>query len=379
MLTVQEQVFLSHLYEENIQLLRQLGKIPAPTRQEDARAEFCKNWMEALDLGNVYIDSQKNAVCEIGCTDDNPIVIFAAHTDVVFPDTDPLPMHEEKGRLYAPGIGDDTGNLVNLLMGMKYLKEFFPNPPWGVVIAANSCEEGLGNLDGTKALFRTYGHRVKAFISFDGFMGQCCSGAVGSHRYELTIRAKGGHSYFAFGSPSAIEQAGRLICDLYSQQLPQEMKTTINVGTIQGGSTVNSIAEKVTMLYEYRSESEVCLQKMAAQLQELLEQYAQNGIQIQSELLGLRPGSIMPDPGPLQRLTERNKAILSRHYGGELFLDAFSTDSNVPLSMGIPANTIGTIIGDGFHTRGEWLELEGQKAGMAIVAEVMKGVLPNMT
>ena len=216
-LTKAEEQYIRELYPENIQLLRAIGKIPAPSRQEDARAAFCRDWMLTQGVDHAYVDAAKNAVCEINCTGDGPVVIFAAHTDVVFPDTAELPMYEEGDRLYAPGIGDDTGNLVNLLMGMKYILRFSPYTEYGIVIAANACEEGLGNLDGTKALLQRYGNRVKAFVSFDGYLGQCCSSAVGSYRYQLSVHAAGGHSYFNFGAPSAIKLAADLIEEIYAQ------------------------------------------------------------------------------------------------------------------------------------------------------------------
>ena len=155
-------------FAEACDLLRTLGRIPAPTRREEKRAAFVRDWLLAQGAADVEIDDAKNVICRIG-PQTGDLVVFAAHTDVVFPDLDPLPMREEGGRLYAPGIGDDTANLVNLLLGAKYLLRHPPQGDSGFLIVANACEEGLGNLDGTKALFARYGDRIKAFYSFD-----CC-------------------------------------------------------------------------------------------------------------------------------------------------------------------------------------------------------------
>ena len=149
-------------FDEQTELLRRLGKIPAPTRQEERRAEFCRDWLLAQGAEDVEIDAAKNVICPIGPRE-GELVVFAAHTDVVFPDLEPLPMEEKDGRLYAPGIGDDTANLVCLLLAAKYLLQKGLQGKHGFMIVANACEEGLGNLDGTKALFARYGDRIKAF------------------------------------------------------------------------------------------------------------------------------------------------------------------------------------------------------------------------
>ena len=159
---------------EALELLRTLGRIPAPSHQEDRRAAFCRDWLLEQGAEDVVIDAAKNVVCRIDCQEDRDLVVFAAHTDIVFPDTDPLPLREEDGRMYAPGIGDDTANLVNLLMAGKYLLQNKPRTSCGILLVCNACEEGLGNLKGTKELFRTYGSRIKAFYSFDSKMPGCC-------------------------------------------------------------------------------------------------------------------------------------------------------------------------------------------------------------
>ena len=242
-------------------LLRTLGKIPAPSHDEGRRAAFVSEWFKSQGFKDVQIDAAQNVICKLG-PQDGDLVVFAAHTDIVFPDTAPLPMREEDGRLYAPGIGDDTANLVNLMIAARHLARREDELTQGVLIVANACEEGLGNLDGTKALFAAYGGRVKAFYSLDGKLGHCCSGAVGSYRYRVTCRTAGGHSYANFGNANAIECLAHLIEDLYAVKLPESARTTFNVGRIEGGSTVNSIAQYAAMLYEFRSPSQECLDYM---------------------------------------------------------------------------------------------------------------------
>lgn len=364
--------FIKENVKTNYDFLTTLGKIPAPSHQEDKRAAFCKEYMKSLGAANVRIDEAKNVICEINCEGKDQVVVFAAHTDIVFPDLDELPMTIDGDRIAAPGIGDDTGNLANLMMGLKYILETPGSCPYGLVIVANSCEEGLGNLDGTRQIVKTYGDRIRAFISFDGYAPQCCSRAVGSHRYQITIRAQGGHSYANFGNSSAIKFAADVIQRLYTQELPGGDKTTFNIGTIEGGTTVNTIPEKCVLLYEFRSESQDNLTFMTDQLESVINEFKAEGMDISLETLGIRPGNRAVPPEGIGEMTAKHAEILSRYLEGPLDFSAYSTDANIPLSLGIPSNTIGTIHGGGAHTYDEWIDFSFQETGMKIVISLLK-------
>lgn len=351
--------------DEQLALLKELGSVPSPTRHEDERAVFCRDWLMSKGARDVYIDDAKNTICRINYTDDRELIVFAAHTDIVFPDTEPLEVIEENGRLYAPGIGDDTGNLVNLLLCARYLLENGTGTEYGVLIVANSCEEGLGNLDGTKALFEKYGSRVKYYYSFDGYMPDCCCGAVGSHRYKVTCTTEGGHSLVDFGKPNAIEHLCRLVEELYSIEVPQEAKTTYNVGRFEGGTTVNTIAQSASMLYEFRSGSQDCLKVMEGAFEAAVEKCSEEDAPLSVELLGIRPGSGPIDADVMERFTSLSDSIIKK-FCGEVRHEALSTDSNIPLSVGIPANTIGTVCGAGMHTREEWIDIASLQTGLAL-------------
>lgn len=357
--------------QEQRELLYALGRLPAPTRQEDLRAAFCRDWLASQGARDVTIDGAKNVVCRLGCTPERELVVFAAHTDIVFPDTDPLPLREEDGRLYAPGIGDDTANLVNLLMAAKYLIAHEHELHCGVLIVANACEEGLGNLDGTRALFAAYGKHIRAFYSFDLYLPLCCHTAVGSVRYRVSCRTAGGHSYVDFGSPSAIRLLCGLVEELYAIQPPTRARTTFNVGCIEGGTTVNSIAQSASMLYEYRSTSQDCMEEMEQKFREAVSHWQNRGGQFTVELLGVRPGSGPVDPDALRRLTRQSDDILRTFTGLEPEHTPNSTDSNIPLSLGIPANTIGTVSGGLAHTRQEWVDLSSLPTGLKIAVALM--------
>ncbi len=352
-------------------LLRTLGVIPAPTRQEDLRAIFCRDWLLAQGATDVSIDSAKNVICKINCENASEYIAFAAHTDIVFPDTSELPMYEEGNRLFAPGIGDDTSNLVNLMMGAKYLIQHPLDTNYGILVVANSCEEGLGNLDGTKALFARYGTKIKAFYSFDGYTPQCCSCAVGSYRYRISCHTCGGHSYVNFGAPNAIEILCALVEKLYQIEPPAEAITTYNVGRIEGGTTVNSIAEDASILYEFRSTSQSCLETMEQAFHQAVDSIRDRGGDITIDLLGIRPGNGPLDKDALDVFTKQTAEIISTYYEGEIDYAPYSTDSNVPLSLGIPANTVGTVLGANAHTREEWVYPASLTPGLKIVLSLM--------
>lgn len=356
---------------EQRELLCTLARLPAPTGAEEARAVFCRDWLRAQGMPQARIDEAGNVVCLVGYPDARDLAVFAAHTDIVFPDTDALPMHEADGKLYAPGIGDDTANLVHLLMAAKYLIENRCRLTCGVLIVANACEEGLGNLDGVKALFTDYGARIKAFYSFDGYTPQCCSCAVGSYRYRIRCQAAGGHSYLNFGEPNAIAILCRLVDRLYAIEAPTQVKTTYNVGRIEGGSTVNSIAEVCEMLYEFRSTSQACLEEMERKFHQAVDSCRDLGGTLTVELLGVRPGNGPVDDAALAAMTAKSAAVIGKFYDGPIDFAPYSTDSNVPLSLGICANTVGTVLGGGAHTREEWVDLSSMPMGQAIALGLM--------
>lgn len=352
--------------EEALDLLRELGKIPAPSHREEKRAEYVKNWLEKQGAKGVYIDEALNVVYPVGVTESNPVVMLMAHTDVVFPDTEELLMREEDGKLYAPGIGDDTANLVTLLMAAKYVTEQNCKPTIGVLIVANSCEEGLGNLKGSKQILKDFSGRVVEMISVDGGLHRVVNEAVGSHRMKVTIHAQGGHSYGRFGNTNAIAQMAQVINALYEKKVPTQAKTTYNVGVIEGGTTVNSICAECSMLYEYRSESRECLREMEAFFHKTIEDHRALGMNIDVEILGIRPCTGDVDREKLKHLTERMQAIMHEYTGNIIAVSAGSTDANSALALGIPSVTIGAMEGEGAHTRGEWVRLSSVLVGQKI-------------
>ena len=364
--------------QEALDLLMELGKIPAPSNHEEKRAEFCKAWLEKQGAEGVYIDEALNVVYPVGNVEEGPLVVFMAHTDVVFPDTEELPMRIEDGKLYCPGIGDDTIHLAALLMAAKYIAKNKLTPKnVGMLLVANSGEEGLGNLKGCKKIFEKYGDRVTEFVTFDGpfgpkaIAGKIATVAVGSKRYKIEIDTEGGHSYSKFGNRNAIAYMASLIDTLYQIKVPTRGKTTFNVGTISGGTSVNTIAQHAEMLYEFRSDNYEDLAEMEAHLDAALAFYATKGIKVTATVVGYRPCGIEVDKARHDALIARTQATVEKYFGFTPVCGSASTDCNIPLSMGVPALEVSCGCGFGAHTREEYIEIDSQVPGLKVAFELI--------
>lgn len=352
-------------YPEHLKLLKTLAVIPAPSHQEEKRAEFIRNWLAENGADTVVIDSAKNVILPLG---EGSFLAVLAHTDVVFPDTDPLPLREAEGRLYAPGIGDDTANVAALMLCAKYFLAHPDQIPEPLLLVFNSCEEGLGNLKGVRQIMAEYSGRIHSLVSFDCQSDCVIARAVGSQRWRVRVNTRGGHSFSDFGTPNAIAHLSGLVQKLYAQNVPEKKDciTTYNVGLISGGTSVNTIAQSAEMTYEYRSNDRDCLARMAEQFQHCLAEAACPGVQFSTETLGIRPcGTDVPQDLHQQLITRCRNAIASI-YPMEPGVCAASTDANIPLSLGIPAATFGLYRGGGAHTREEYVEMDSLTPGLKI-------------
>ena len=364
--------FLTEHQQEHLQLLLTLAQIPAPSGHEEKRASFCKDWLEAQGAEEVRIDEALNVILPVGVTEENPLVVFAAHSDVVFPDTDPLPLKIEDGKIFCPGIGDDTACVAALLMAAKYIiKNRLRPKDCGMLLVINSCEEGLGNLKGTKKLFADYGHRIREFVTFDDHDYRAVNKAVGSRRFRIGIDTEGGHSYNAFGNRNAIACLASLIDTLYAIQVPPMGKTTYNVGTVSGGTSVNTIAQHAEMLYEFRSDCRESLDIMQAHLDDAIEAVRAKGISVTVTSVGDRPCSGPVDEGKMADLMNRAAELTRRHFGREIVFGSGSTDCNIPLSMGIPAICVGCYEGAGAHTREEYVKIDSLLPGLRFACDMV--------
>ena len=357
-----------------IELIEELCKYPAPSGKEEQRAAFCKQWLEDHGAKDVYIDSACNVVYPVNCEGKKKLVLFCAHTDTVFPDTEPMPFINDGEYLHSPGVGDDTACLAMLMQVAEYVTKENLSSDYGVVFVANACEEGLGNLKGTRQIMEDLGDKVVEFYTFDATYNHIFNRIVGSERYKITMKTPGGHSFYDFGNQNAIVAVSQLITELYKLEVPQVpgCKTTYNVGIIQGGHSVNTIAEEASFLYEYRSDDYKSLATMREQFRKVLESFqATNPATITLETVGIRPCGNLKDTTRLEEMAKRAIQITEKHTGQTCIAESASTDCNIPMSMGIPAICVGSYMGQGAHTKDEKIRIDSLDKGLKIVAETI--------
>ncbi len=365
--------YIDSTYDEALSMIKALASIPSPSLKEEWRVSFILNWLKENEIENAFVDGANNVIIPYNDKDVEKYDLFLAHTDVVFSDDMPFKVLEEGDKLSAPGIGDDTANVVALLLFARYVIKNKVYSDNGVLFVANSAEEGMGNLKGSKMICESYKGRINSFTSFDIDLGDVVTDAVGSERYEITIHTIGGHSYSAFGNPNAIVEAAKVIGTLSSQKLSPEGKTTFNFGTITGGTSINSIAQDVTFTYEFRSNKLIALTEMREQFFACIERFKDEGMDISVKTIGIRPCSNGVDSSHL--ITKAVKALEKE--GLHANLKPSSTDCNVPLSQGIPSVCFGLVKDVGAHTREEYILKSTIKPGFRVGLSYVLSVLSN--
>jgi acetylornithine deacetylase/succinyl-diaminopimelate desuccinylase-like protein len=341
-----------------------LCEIPAPSFKETVRGAAYKAAFERVGLANVHVDAVGNVIGERRGMGNGPTVVLAGHLDTVFPEGTDVHVKREGTRLTGRGIGDDCRGLTVVLSVARALQASNVQTPGTIIFVGNVGEEGAGNLRGTRNLFaKELAGRIDYFISVDGLGSDLTRSAVGSDRYHVTYKGRGGHSYGAFGSPNPAHALGRAIAAIADFKVPSSPKTTFNVGVIRGGTSVNSIPFEASMDVDLRSESAQALATEDAQLQRALRQAleAENGrwpkakdkLSLAIDTIGLRPAGSQADTVRIVRVaTEAAKAL-----GWTPKLNTSSTDANIPIGLGKPGITIdGGGTGGGEHGLDEWYD-----------------------
>ena len=355
--------------------LKELCLIPAPSHREEKRAEFCRDWLVSRGAEGVYIDDALNVVFPINCENSEEITVVVAHTDTVFPDLEPMPYTDDGEKIHCPGVGDDTASLTVLLLTAKYFIENEIRPSKGIMFVCNSCEEGLGNLKGTRQIFKDYAGRIGKFVSFDSTLNKIADKCVGSHRYEVKVQTVGGHSYLAFGLPNAIAELSKIITEIYKIEIPKRgnSRTSYNVGVIEGGTSVNTIAGDAKLLCEYRSDNIECLEIMENAFESIFAEAKNRGVNLKVTKIGERPCMGKVDLGKIEKMARICEEIIREATGFEVSRESSSTDCNIPLSLGVPALCIGVYMGAKWHTRNEWIEKASLPLGLEVALKsVMK-------
>jgi acetylornithine deacetylase/succinyl-diaminopimelate desuccinylase-like protein len=341
---------------------KRITEIPAPPFKETVRAEYYQKRMQELGFKDASIDAEGNVIAlRKGSGGGRPRLVVSAHLDTVFPEGTDVTVKEKDGAIVAPGIGDDSRGLAAMLSLIKAMNENQIATVGDIMFVGTVGEEELGNLRGVKALFRDHTD-IDGFISIDGLgITRVVNQATGSHRYEFTFKGPGGHSFQEFGLPSAIHAMGRAIAKIAELQPPSDPKTTFTVGTVTGGTSVNAIAAEARMAVDMRSNSTNELLKLEARLLELVKEavadenarWKSDKMTVEAKLIGDRPAGGVAMDSPIVLATQRAVAAITR--GPRATFGGASTDSNIAMSLGIPAVTIGGGgEGGNWHSRNEW-------------------------
>ena len=356
-----------HLHEQQIRRWQMEAiAIPAPPFGEAERARWFAQRFEELGLESVRIDEEGNALGELRGDADGPVVMLSAHMDTVFPFGTDVTPREEGPQIHAPGASDNGAGLAGLLAIAAAMKYAEVKPACTVVFAANVGEEGEGDLRGMRALFAegaTYAKRTRMMIALEG-VGEATAvdRALGSRRLRVTIDGPGGHSWADAGRPNAIVALSTAIAAVGKIPLPKNPRTTLNVGMIAGGTSVNSIPSSASADIDLRSTTAHQLDRFELMILRTMENAMTSPeLRLTAERIGNRP------PGQLAETTQLYRSVkaVDRHLKIATQWRIGSTDANLPLSVGVPAVAVGAGgTGGGMHTLEEWFDPRGRDVAL---------------
>lgn len=351
----------------------QIQQVAAPTFEEGKRAALVCKLFKEEGLGEVSMDETGNVYgrllrAEGAGTGADPLIV-SAHLDTVFPADTNLQVRREGDKIFGPGLGDNSlgvAALFGLLWMLRERKAELPGDLWFV---GNVGEEGLGNLRGMKAVVDRFGGQVQAYLVLEGLaLGHVYHRAVGVKRYRITARTAGGHSWSDYGKPSAIHELAKLAVQLASLPLPSHPRTTMNVGRISGGTSVNVIASEATLDLDLRSEGQEYLVELISVVERLIQNANRNDVRMEAQVIGQRPAGQISPAHPIVKLAED----CLQELGMGPILTGGSTDANVPLSLGLPAVVLGVSTGGSAHTTHEFINTEPVALGLEQLAKFVE-------
>lgn len=329
-----------------------IQQIPAPTFDEGKRAAYVSDRFHQLNLSSIDSDSLHNVYgCLPGTDPNRPAILLTAHTDTVFDARTSLATRREGDRIYGPGLGDNSLGVAALLSAATLLRgQRLPADIWFV---ANSREEGMGDLGGIKAVYQRLKDRVGSAIVLEGMaFGRVYHAGIAVRRLRISCKGQGGHSWLHFGRESAIHGLVRIGTAITHITVPDEPRTTFNIGVIEGGTTVNSIATNASFLLDLRSEDRDTLAALEAKVREVVAAHQFADLTVEIEVVGDRPAGRIPVSHPLAQLSRQ----VLESIGITAVFEMGSTDANVPLAAGLPAVTIGITHGSNAHRLDEYIE-----------------------
>ncbi len=322
-----------------------LCEVEAPPFKEAKRAEVYAKMFRELGLQNVRIDKEGNVLGDRPGAQPRPRLVFTAHLDTVFPEGTDVKVKREGNILRGPGIGDDCRGLAVLLAVVRTMNQAKIQTPGTITFVGTVGEEGLGDLRGVKYLFNEgMKGQIDRFVSIDGTGLGITHIAVGSLRYRVTFKGPGGHSYGAFGLSNPMHALGRAVATISQFEVPENPKTTFNVGRMGGGTSVNAIPFDAWFEMDMRSASPSALQALDQKFHRAVDEavkaedarWSKNVLSVDKALVGTRPAGQTPANSPIVQAA----ASVTKALGFPVTLDEGSTDSNIPMNLGIPAITI---------------------------------------
>jgi acetylornithine deacetylase/succinyl-diaminopimelate desuccinylase-like protein len=340
-----------------------IQQIPAPTFGEGDRGRYVEQEMRELGLSDVAADAIGNVYGRRAGRAGGPGLLIAAHLDTVFPSGTDLSVRREGSRIYGPGLGDNSLGVAALLHLARAMQRHDIAGEGDIWFVANVGEEGLGDLRGMRAAVEQLQPRIAAAIALEGTgPDRVVHAGLGVRRYRISASAPGGHSWQDFGAPSAIHALVRLAARLTEIEAPREPRSTFNIGTIEGGTSVNTIAQSAALLLDLRSVEPAALKLLIDQVERIVAgaRAAEPRVTFTTAIVGDRPAGRISTDHPLARAA----ADAYMAAGIKVVFDAASTDANIPLSRGIPAVCVGIGDGENAHRLDEYIEPARVAQGM---------------
>lgn len=371
------------LVDRVLEMACEIQQIPSPTFSEEQRAAFVLDQFKQSGIQQVFRDDVGNVIARIPGYGKADPVIVSAHLDTVFPSSTHLGLRKESSKIFGPGIGDNSLGVASLFgLAWELLAETSDkeNPvcsslPGDVWLVANVGEEGLGDLVGMKAVVDRFKNQVKAYLVLEGMsLGHIYHRALGVHRFKITARTAGGHSWVDYGKPSAIHELSHLVGRITSMKVPLVPRTTYNIGVISGGTSINTIASEATIELDLRSEEFNALKLLVSQVHDIVNKSQKMGVEMTIETIGSRPAGELPISHPLIRLAQ--KALEVNGFKPNLIIG--STDANIPLSLGYPAICIGITHGSKAHTVGEFIWTHPVEKGLSQLIYLVREIFTEV-
>jgi acetylornithine deacetylase/succinyl-diaminopimelate desuccinylase-like protein len=367
--------------EEHIRIC----SIPASPFGEQERAEYLRRKFSELGLSEVEIDEEGNCLGLLQGSSRSPLIVVSAHLDTVFSKETDFTVVRRDNKLYAPGIADDGCGLAALIALAQAIQSERIPIEGSILFVGTVGEEGEGNLRGVRHLFSKgrWAKHVDSFLSFDGpGLDRITNKALGSRRYRVAVTGPGGHSWGDFGLPNPVHAIGRAISRLAGYPAPKHPRTTFNVGRVEGGRSVNAIPSEATMEVDLRSAADSELQRLDAFFRKAMRdaideenvkrRAGDSLLKLNVDLIGERPTGETPADSPLVETAIEATKLL----GVQPRLDQSSTDSNLPISLGIPAITLGAGGSSAFsHSLDEWYDPRGRDLGLKRGLLVILGMI----